>query len=289
MSSLRPAPRPLRVFRRLAFRFLHERRPRQFLTTRIGGVALGYWSNSKLAKEIYANAFERDERLILDRVVRDGSTVVDIGANIGFYTCLFAAAVGPRGRVLAFEPAPATFAALQENVRRNGFRNVELEEVALSDHAGTATFHVFPQGADAYNSLGASTAWGTVSAEEVTVRTAMLDELLAALPAESISVVKIDVEGAEALVLAGATRFFDRLEETVVMIELNEEAARQCGSSIREVLDRMQRLGYAAYHLTGDGQLAPIDEPAIALLMAMKARHYDAFFVKPAGAARLRT
>jgi FkbM family methyltransferase len=190
--------------------------------------------------------------------------------------------------VLAFEPTPVTFAALQENVRHNRLRNVELEEVALSDRAGTATFHVFPQGADAYNSLGASTAWGTVSAEEVTVRTATLDERLAAVPAESISVVKIDVEGAEALVLAGGSQFFERLSETVVMIELNEEAARQCGSSIREVLDRMERAGYTAYHLTDAGRLAPIDEPALAHLMSMKARHYDAFFVKPAGAARLR-
>jgi FkbM family methyltransferase len=250
-------------------------------------VTLGYWSNSKLAEEIYANAFERDERRILDALVREGSTVIDIGANIGFYTCLFAAAVGPRGRVLAFEPTPVTFAALQENVRRNGFGNVEVQEVALSDRAGTATFHVFPQGADAYNSLGASTAWGTVSAEEVTVRTAPLDELLAAIPPASISVVKIDVEGAEALVLSGGSRFFERLEETVVMIELNEEAARQCGSTIREVLDRMQSLGYAAHHLTDAGQLAPIDEPALAHLMSMQARHYDAFFVKPAGAKRL--
>src|SRR5512138_2867115 len=70
--------------------------------------------------------YEPEETEAVLRSVKSGMVVVDIGANIGYYTLLFARLVGPQGRVIAFEPDPATFALLKKNVDSNQHRNVEL-------------------------------------------------------------------------------------------------------------------------------------------------------------------
>jgi FkbM family methyltransferase len=82
--------------------------------------------------------FEPFETEWLENLVRPGDTVFDIGAHIGFYTLLLARLVGPAGKVLAFEPDPANFALLQQNVVLNRYANVALYNLALSSQAGSA-------------------------------------------------------------------------------------------------------------------------------------------------------
>src|SRR5205085_5346004 len=84
---------------------------------------------------------ERYETALMKRLLRPGMTCWDIGANIGYYTCLFAAAVGPRGKVVAFEPASRTRERLIQNVALHGFANVEVLPYALGDRDGEARIH----------------------------------------------------------------------------------------------------------------------------------------------------
>lgn len=71
--------------------------------------------------------------------VGPNDVVVDVGANIGYYTLLLAKQVGHAGRVFAFEPDPVNFDLLQRNVERNGYRNIVLERLAVSDVTGSVT------------------------------------------------------------------------------------------------------------------------------------------------------
>lgn len=289
VSHLNPAPKPVRVFRRLAFRVLHGWRAPHTVVARVGEVAVAVGSRSPLAEGIYANAWESKERNVLQGVVRPGTTVVDIGANIGFYTCLFAAAVGAEGRVFAFEPTPSTLVLLRENVERNGLRNVEIEDVALSRSEGTATFHVFSTGGDVYNSLGASMAYGTAAAQKVMVRTRRLDDYLDRIPPASVSAVKIDVEGAESLVIEGGRAFLSRLENAVLMVELNEAAARQCQSSAATVVQLLVRdLGYAGLVLDRNGRLVPLDDSRMEQIHSEHSPSIHAFFARTRGVEILR-
>ena len=71
------------------------------------------------------------------RIVKPGDTIVDVGANVGYYTIIGSRLVGDKGKVYAFEPEPAKFELLEKNVRLNGLTNVVLERKALSNRKGT--------------------------------------------------------------------------------------------------------------------------------------------------------
>jgi FkbM family methyltransferase len=138
-------------------------------------------------------------------VVRPGATVLDVGANVGAYTLMFAAWVGDEGRVFAFEPAPEALAGLRTHVALNGFSSrVDIVEAAVSSSAGRAPFAVHRSG-------GASSL--SVNAVDhplmLSVPTETIDGFCAARGIQP-EVIKIDVEGAELDVLIGARRTLAR-------------------------------------------------------------------------------
>jgi len=144
--------------------------------------------------------WEPYETDLFTAAIKPGAVVADIGANIGYYTLLAARAVGPTGTVLAFEPDPDNFALLSANVRTNRFDNVVLVPAALGDQAGTLDLH-----RDARNFGNHSLAGENVPDEgdvvKVEVRT--LDDSLAGHGRLAVDVLKLDVQGAEGLVLQG--------------------------------------------------------------------------------------
>ena len=98
------------------------------------------------SRQIHRGRFGTSEPEILHvtRHLRRGDWVIDVGANVGHYTCHMASCVGARGRVLAFEPIPSSFALLSANVQAAGFSNVTLFNIALSSHAGVSRMTVPP-------------------------------------------------------------------------------------------------------------------------------------------------
>ena len=134
------------------------------------------------------------------RIVRPGFTVLDVGANVGAYTVLFAQWAGPAGRVIAFEPAPASIAGLRRQLQLNGLAGrVDVVEAAVAGTVGTASFE--SDGASGANALGA----GAGGAHTITVTTTTIDAFCAERGLRP-DVIKIDVEGAELDVLRGARR-----------------------------------------------------------------------------------
>jgi FkbM family methyltransferase len=139
---------------------------------------------------------------IIRRHVAAGDTVYDVGANLGYVSLSLSKRVGPRGRVLAFEPVPANIERFRQNVEINGITNVRLLEVAASDAAGKAVIRV------AENLSTASLVWhrNDPSATQLEINTVTIDELVEAGEFGSPKFVKIDVEGAEGAVLQGMSR-----------------------------------------------------------------------------------
>ncbi|MEO8659272.1 MAG: FkbM family methyltransferase [Bryobacteraceae bacterium] len=118
----------------------------------------------------------------------------DVGANVGFYTLLFAELVGSTGRVFAFEPLDRNVDRLRQHVKINGYSNVQIFPSALGNFVGEVAFDPGP-GA----SMGHVAAAGSINVPCTTP-----DTLIAACEAEPPDVIKIDVEGAEVDVLRGA-------------------------------------------------------------------------------------
>jgi FkbM family methyltransferase len=172
--------------------------------------------------------------------LRPGDGVLDVGANVGHYTLVAASAVGPRGHVWAFEPAPRPFAALTANVRLNGLRNVILEQVACGEHDGAATLHL-----DAANAGGHSLAADNVERPGGAVPLLRLDTWLARTPsAAPVRLLKTDAQGAELAVLRGAEGLL-RSRRPTLLLEFWPYGLRRCGADADALLRLLVAHGYA--------------------------------------------
>jgi FkbM family methyltransferase len=137
---------------------------------------------------------------LMDALLRPGAVVIDAGANIGYNTVFFAQRVGPRGRVIAVEPAGDNLEVLRGNVSRNALRNVTIAPVAAGRVRETRNFYLRGD-VSAVNSFYEESVYADVTGV-VSVPVEPLDDLLTG----DADLVKIDVEGAELDVLAGMTR-----------------------------------------------------------------------------------
>ncbi|HEV7747324.1 MAG TPA: FkbM family methyltransferase [Pyrinomonadaceae bacterium] len=141
----------------------------------------------------WLGSYEGEKQRVLQERVRPGDTVYDIGANAGFYSLLSSELVGPQGHVFAFEPLPRNITFLNEHLRLNHVINVKVIAAAVSDKDGETFFDEGPGSA-----MGHMDAAGGLK-----VRTVSIDQLIAGGEILPPSVMKIDVEGAEFMVLSG--------------------------------------------------------------------------------------
>ncbi|KQU54806.1 hypothetical protein ASG72_04115 [Bosea sp. Leaf344] len=149
------------------------------------------------------------------RTLQPGMVAFDVGANLGYYTLLFADRVGPTGKVIAIEPNPATFDLLQETVALNGFdRTVTLVQAAASDCSQEALELFVPFG-EPKNATVAFDGGARPAELRVSVPGVSIDHLTAGL--ERVDFLKIDVEGAEPGVLRGMMGTIARFKPTIVL------------------------------------------------------------------------
>ncbi len=201
------------------------------------------------------------EKIVFLSLVRRGDTVVDIGANTGYYSLLFSRLAGARGNVHAFEPVPPTFRELEANVRharRAG--NMVLNRCALSDTAGTATLYMpgddHGQAALTRHTFGSWTAQASVRTFSCPVTT--LDAYLAPRAVGAPSFVKCDVEGAELPVLRGAAETIRRFTP-LLFLEVSRHWSAGFAYEPADVARFLQTFGYSRFFLVTD-RLLPVFE-----------------------------
>lgn len=159
--------------------------------------------------------FEDDETKVIKNLVKKGDVVLDIGANIGYYTLMFARLVGPKGRVYAFEPEPENFRILRKNVAVNGYKNVVLVNKAVSDITGKAELTVC-----SYN-LGTHTLGkADYKGKKISVGVVRVDDYVRDLKIHP-NFIKIDIEGAEFNALKGMAATIKTSKDLVLLSELN--------------------------------------------------------------------
>jgi FkbM family methyltransferase len=203
-------------------------------------------------------AWEPGETAQFRQLVRPGDTVIDVGANIGWYTLLSASLVGPAGQVIAFEPAPPALVLLRRSIATNRLVNVAIEPRALSDRHGSLTLHLHPWNRGHHSIVEDSDHAGAVEVEALP-----LDEYLQGRDAE-IGLIKIDVEGAEGLVLAGMRETIHKRLPRAMIVEYTPGAIRRTGMDPEEVLRRVLAAGYGVRKLDAQsGELTTVDEPGL--------------------------
>lgn len=189
-------------------------------------------------------------------LMRPGMTVIDIGANLGYYSILAADIVGPTGRLVAFEANPSLAELLHSNLAVNGFLDRStIEHKAVLSSSGMVRFGVYER------YLGGSSIYAS---EEVAARhqdkVKMIDVPAIALddyfrPGEKVDLVKIDAEGAEPSILQGARRVLTENQDIQVIMEFAPSIFEQSYGSAAKVHEDVTALGFTMYRIEHDGSL----------------------------------
>ena len=199
------------------------------------------WQNEMkriyFARQIKKSKFITDEPeyAILDKLIKAGDWVIDVGANVGHYTKRFSDLVGSSGRVIAFEPVPETFALLAANAELFVHKNVTLINAAVSDHMDTVGISIpkFATGLTNYYEA-------CVSAKEagsLTVLSVSVDDFHIE---QKVALIKIDAEGHELFVLAGMQRLVEKDRPCLIVENPSDE-----------IQGNLSKLGYASKRLPG--------------------------------------
>ncbi len=135
------------------------------------------------------------------KLVKQGSTVIDVGANVGYFALLAAKLAGVEGLVLAFEPDPTSFSFLSKSIAKNNFRNVRPFRECISNIDGQQTLHL-----STTSNRGLHSTSIDLGGAKISVPSARLDSVASMLNLSLVDLLKVDVEGGEPEVLEGATR-----------------------------------------------------------------------------------
>jgi FkbM family methyltransferase len=191
-----------------------------------------------IQRMVYLGAFEPWETKVVRRTLRAGMCVVDVGANVGYFSVLASRLVGPTGRVLAFEPSPSAAGRLRRTVEANRLSNVRVEQIGLGAEVGEATlFDPLPDN-HTPTLLGESGTPGV----KVSVRT--LDECLTDWDVGRVDLLKVDVEGFEPAVLAGAAGALAAGRVGSILCEFNAHWLARAGESPASLRARILASGF---------------------------------------------
>lgn len=203
--------------------------------------------------------YEPDTEAIIRRYLRPGDVAIDVGANIGIHTMPMSEAVGPQGVVLAVEPLPSVRDRLERNLSLNRATNVRVIAQAASDREGSAL--LYPPRADAANLGQASLArLGHLDpGSSIEVPLVTLDALVRAQGLDRVRLIKIDVEGHDREVMAGAIALIDRYHP-VLIFEFSPEHTSEIGNDWNDTVGLLVR--QRSYRLSEmwRGALNPLGE-----------------------------
>lgn len=176
--------------------------------------------------------------------VRPGDTVVDIGANIGYYTVIAGKLVGDAGRVYAFEPDPVAFELLLRNVALNGLHNVVAEQKAVSNENGAIRLYLSDENKGDHRIFETKGE----ERESIEVEAVRLDDYFADYTGH-IGFLKIDTQGAEGAIVEGMGGLLERHPEAVLAIEFFPSALTSFGYDAKQLLETFQTQGFGFYDL----------------------------------------
>jgi FkbM family methyltransferase len=197
------------------------------------------------------NNFEQGVTEFFEQSLHEGMTVVDGGANVGYYTLLAARRVGRSGQVYAFEPQSDNYALLVRNIELNGYTNVIPVRKALGDRSETGTLHLRDSGTHSLYPAG-STSGRSESVDVVT-----LDEFLESEGSPDIDLVKLDLQGSEPAAIDGMRRLLERSQTLRLVLQLDDQLLKRAGVDAALFLEHLHSIGFDVAVLDGARGPAP--------------------------------
>ncbi len=189
------------------------------------------------------------ETELVKKEIKNGDIVLDIGANIGYYTLIYAKLVGENGKVFAFEPDPDNFAILKKNVETNGYKNVILNQKAVSDVGGKLRLYL------KHSSAAHSIFDPHDSNKFIEIDSIRLDDYFKNYE-ENINFIKMDVEGAEGKVIQGMRSILGKNKDIKVVMEFWPLGINRSGIEPEKHLELISQLGFNIYHINEEEKKA---------------------------------
>lgn len=222
------------------------------------GSRFTYPLNSAIGRALFTGGFETVEVEFMRQSLKPGNIFFDVGANGGIFTIIAAKKVGSNGHVYAFEPGQRELELLKHNIAINNLTNVTVIETAITNKKGVTKFAISRDGA--MNSLAQTDhpkqqieSWQTV---EITT----LDNVLEELNISKVDFLKIDVEGAEGLVIEGAKKLLFSENSPTILFEASDLNVGSFGYSVSELIGKLEAKKFFIHYFNEKDLLSPIVE-----------------------------
>lgn len=198
-------------------------------------------------RRMYCGCHELEVISVIDRVLQKGDVFVDVGANIGYLSAYAAGRVGKAGHVHAFEPVPEYFDRLRSVSEANPDYDIKVRQCALGERSGNEEIAVTSRPNIGFNTMVPGIMGPERTRYSVKVPVARLDDYIQSHVAQNISLIKIDVEGFESLVLKGLSRYFANADPLpVIVCEIIPHTYPIFEFSLQMLWDYMAASGYRA-------------------------------------------
>lgn len=206
-----------------------------------------------IAREVcFTGMYEPQETLILRNLLRPGQTFLDVGANWGYFTLLAAHCVGPAGYVISLEPDPRLYPQLRFNIDLNGLAHVQTLQVAAAANEGVMTLAGFDESGENFGISRLVPDTEEAGGRTFAVRTASLDELLDELKVGIVDLLKMDIEGAEALAIPGLRRSLASHRVRQLLVEVHPQDLKRHGMRTEQLLKILTDAGYRSLRVAHD-------------------------------------
>lgn len=189
--------------------------------------------------------YEKEESLMMDRLLLDGDTFFDIGANIGWYSINIAVS-RRNSKVFSFEPIKKTYDQLKKNISLNQISNIESHNFGLSDTSGVFTFYYYPEGS---GNASIANLTGRHDIENLQCEVQTMDHYTE-VKKINVDFIKCDVEGAELLVFKGGINTIKR-DRPIVLAEILRKWSEKFNYNPNEIFSLFRQIGYKSYTCNG--------------------------------------
>jgi FkbM family methyltransferase len=223
------------------------------LMTWLDGLELLLVPGDEVSRAVYVSGlYEPSTVSVLRKVLHDGATFIDVGANVGLFSMLASRWVGPRGTVLALEPSRRECARLRHHLDHNSLDNVRVLQVAAGKERGSAVLHVADTGHAGQNTLEPQFVYpGVHEAYTELVSVVDIDDVVREQGLDRVHVIKVDVEGGEHNVLAGARQTIAR-DLPILLVEVTGAGPGPGHSAKTEIEALLGSLGYCFLAIDGE-------------------------------------
>lgn len=219
----------------------------------VEGGPLLVWINEYIGARLFViRQFERNEAAFFKHIVHPGDVVLDIGANIGLHSMIFAKGVGPSGTVICCEPVRRNALMIRLNAELNDLHNIRVFETAVFDRDDSSMEAISADGDSAFGYFKPTpenTTNGGIS-------TTTVDTLISRHQLPRIDVVKMDIEGGEMRALSGARRLVRDVQPRCFVVEVCDDHLARFGDNHGDIMRFFADAGYRAFRIEKNG-LAP--------------------------------